>query len=117
MSAEPITVLVDGATGYLGSHLAASLCRREGFRVRCLVREKANPADIAFLESLPVEVVRADIPPRPEDADKLAAIFEGVGAIVHLIGSIAPGRNQSFEALHQGITNAMINYARHYSIP
>jgi len=117
MSAEPITVLVDGATGYLGSHLAAALCRREGFRVRCLVREKAHPADVAFLESLPVEVVRADISLRPESAARLEAVFDGVGAIVHLIGSIAPGRHQSFEALHQGITNAMINYARQYAIP
>ena len=59
MPDRPMTppVLVTGATGLLGSHLAERLVKR-GRRVRALVRPGSNTA---FLEALGVELVRGDL--------------------------------------------------------
>lgn len=40
-------VLVDGATGYLGSHLVHKLCL-SGYDVRALVHPGARSADVDF---------------------------------------------------------------------
>jgi NADH dehydrogenase len=89
-------VLVDGATGYIGSHLVADLIRNE-LRVRCLVREGAHKDDISFLSGLGAEIVRSDL---SELSAKTSEAFQDVSAAVHLIGSIAPKRGETFEDLH-----------------
>src|SRR5271168_1864251 len=89
-------VLVDGATGYLGSHLTAHLIRNDQ-RVRCLVREGAQKEDIEFLSGLGAEIVQADL---LQDSSKALEAFKGVTAAVHLIGSIAPKRGETFEKIH-----------------
>ncbi len=50
-------VLVTGATGFLGSHIAETL-RGLGCKVRTLARETS---DTALLESWGVEIVRGDL--------------------------------------------------------
>ena len=45
------TVVVDGATGYVGSHLVARL-RAQNVQVRCLVHEHARSTDVEFLRLL-----------------------------------------------------------------
>jgi NADH dehydrogenase len=89
-------VLVDGATGYLGSHVAFYLAKR-GYPVRCLVREKADRLDVEQLSRLGVEVVKADLSAGSLELEKA---FEGVQVGVHLIGSIAPARGESLNDLH-----------------
>jgi nucleoside-diphosphate-sugar epimerase len=49
--------IITGATGLVGSHIAEQLCER-GARVRALVRPES---DTRFLETLPVEIVVADL--------------------------------------------------------
>ena len=94
-SAFPV-VLVDGATGYLGSHVAFYLAQR-GYPVRCLVREKAARLDLDHLASLGVQVVKANLSAGSLELEKA---FEGVQVGVHLIGSIAPARGESLNDLH-----------------
>lgn len=76
----PHFVLITGATGFVGSHVAETLLRR-GDRVRALVR---SGADAAFLESLGAEIVRGDL---CEPASLLPAV-EGVDVIVHCAAKV-----------------------------
>jgi uncharacterized protein YbjT (DUF2867 family) len=69
-------ILITGATGYIGSHLAARLAA-QGQRPRCLVRDTRRAANI--LPTDKVELVQGDTT-RP---DSLIAAVQGVDAIVH----------------------------------
>jgi len=68
-------VLVTGATGLLGSHLADQL-RQHGFAVRALVRPSSRTE---FLDSLGVELVRGDL----TDPEACARAVDGVDLVFH----------------------------------
>jgi uncharacterized protein YbjT (DUF2867 family) len=106
-------VLVDGATGYLGSHVVADLIRND-LRVRCLVREGAQKDDINFLSGLGAEIVQADL---LRDSSKAFDAFKGATAAVHLIGSIAPKRGETFENLHVEPTSNFAALCQKASVP
>lgn len=72
------TVLVTGATGFVGSHIAEAFVEA-GWRVRCTVRATSSPR---WLEPLNVERVELDLR-RPGDP---ARALEGVGTVVHAAG-------------------------------
>jgi nucleoside-diphosphate-sugar epimerase len=70
------SVLVTGATGFIGGHLAERLVG-EGYRVHCLVRATS---DISLLGALPgIELVTGDL----TDARSVAAAVEGCRLVVH----------------------------------
>src|SRR5436189_3724723 len=73
---EDAMSLITGATGYIGSHLAARLAA-QGQRPRCLVRDTRRAANI--LPTDKVELVQGDTT-RP---DSLMTAVQGVDAIVH----------------------------------
>jgi len=93
----PGLTLIDGATGYVGSHLTDYLTR-QGLPVRCLTRPSANSSDLAMLKSCQAEIVSADL--LQDDGELLKKAFKGVSQAVHLIGSIAPRRGESLSTLH-----------------
>jgi nucleoside-diphosphate-sugar epimerase len=70
-----VTVLVTGATGFIGGHLAQRLVG-EGHRVRCLVRATS---DTSLIDELGVELVVGDL----ADAASLAGIADGCEAVFH----------------------------------
>lgn len=72
------TVLVTGANGFIGSHVAARFLQA-GYRVRGLVR--AN-SDRSFLAGLDVELRHGDL----ADRASLAAAMPGVDVVVHVAG-------------------------------
>lgn len=72
--------LVTGATGFIGSHLAEELAKRE-WEVRCLVR---RPRDLGWIENLKVQLVRGDCRDKPS----LGPSVEGVDCVFHLAGVI-----------------------------
>jgi uncharacterized protein YbjT (DUF2867 family) len=76
MSEEPLTVLVTGATGFIGSRLVRALVE-QGHRVKAMTR---NPDDYAG----PGEPVFGDV----FDAGTLAGPMEGVDAAVYLVHSL-----------------------------
>ncbi len=78
------TVLVTGATGYVGGRLVPHLLAR-GHRVRCLVRDPARLDGRAW--SAAVEVATGDVM-RPET---LAGALEGADAAYYLVHSMARG--------------------------
>jgi dihydroflavonol-4-reductase len=73
------SVLVTGATGFLGEHLCRVLVER-GLRVRGLARTRS-----LVLAELGVELVRGDVQAGPELGQALA----GVEAVFHLAGAVS----------------------------
>ncbi|MCI0703099.1 MAG: NAD-dependent epimerase/dehydratase family protein, partial [Planctomycetia bacterium] len=76
----PHTVLLTGATGFVGSHVAEALVRR-GDTVRTLAR---SGSDTAFIESLGVSVVRGDL----TDAEAIKRAVEGCDVVVHCAAKV-----------------------------
>ncbi|MDE2845551.1 MAG: NAD(P)H-binding protein [Gemmatimonadota bacterium] len=97
-SSPPETVLITGATGYIGSRLLRRL--EEGARrVRCLVR---RPDALSSMESTDVEVAEGDLL-RPET---LPAAMQGVSTAYYLVHSMASGGDFELED-----RKAAINFA------
>jgi nucleoside-diphosphate-sugar epimerase len=83
-------VLVTGATGLLGSHLAERLVS-QGERVRALVRPGSRAG---FLDTLGVEIVRGDL----TDPAACAAAVADVGFIFHCAAKVGDwGRWREFQ--------------------
>jgi len=85
-----VTVLVTGATGFIGPHVVHALRARD-IPVRALVRD---PAKAGRLTAWGVEAVRGDV----TDPLSLGAACAGVDAVVHLV-AIITGRPADFERI------------------
>lgn len=93
-------ILVTGATGFLGSHIAEQLAR-DGHAVRVLLR---HTSDRSFLRGLECEEALGDIT-QPET---LPAAVVGVEAVVHAAGLVKARSAQEFEAVNaQGTANLL----------
>lgn len=79
-SCMPHTVLVTGATGFVGFHVAEALARR-GDTVRTLARATS---DTKQLDALGVQVVRADL----TDAGALKSAVEGCDAVINCAAKV-----------------------------
>lgn len=98
-------VLVTGASGFLGSHVAEQLVR-EGHEVRALVRKTSN---LTFLKSLSsVELAYGAV----EDADAVAEATTGVDAIVHGAGIVKARNRDEFHRTNVGGTANVIAGAK-----
>ncbi len=93
-------ILVTGATGFFGSHIAEQLAR-EGHTMRVLVR---RTSDRSFLRGLECEEALGDVT-QPET---LSAAVEGVEAVVHAAGLVKARSAQEFQAVNaQGTSNLL----------
>ncbi len=97
----PHTVLLTGATGFVGSHVAEALARR-GDVVRTLAR---TGSDTAFLEKLGVRVVRGDL----TDAGALKAAVEGCDVVVNCAAKVGDwGPVDGYRAVNvEGLRNLL----------
>ena len=104
-------VFVTGATGFLGSRLARRLAAR-GDRVRCLVRESSDTAD---LERIGAELVRGDA----GDEAALAAGLAGADLAYHLAAGYDVGVVDEVELtrVNVGGTKAFLDAARRAGTP
>lgn len=79
-----MTILVTGATGFLGRHLVALLAE-QGVRLRALVRAGTDPGP---LRARGVEIVRGDV----GDDDAVRAAAAGCERVFHLAGVVSHRR-------------------------
>jgi len=96
-------VLVTGAAGFLGRHVAMGL-RRAGSSVRCLVR----PGSAGRVPRAPgFEVAAVDL---RAPARELVRVLEGVRVVVHAAGLRAqrPWRGETFQAIHVDATARLV---------
>jgi uncharacterized protein YbjT (DUF2867 family) len=94
-----MTVLVTGATGFVGPHVVHALRARE-VSVRALVRD---PRPAARLSAWGVELAQGDV----GDAASLRAAVAGVDAVIHLV-AIIKGSPADFErVMAQGTRNVV----------
>lgn len=79
---EPRTVLVTGATGYIGGRLVPRLLD-DGHRVRVLARAASKLRDVPWRDR--VEVVEGDL----LDRGDVAAACDGIDVVVYLVHSLS----------------------------
>lgn len=91
-SAESRTVLVTGATGYIGGRLVPRLLEA-GHRVKVLVRTPGKIAGVPWLDQ--VEVIRNGL----DHAQSLREALDGVDVLYYLVHSMAAG--SGFETKEQ----------------
>ncbi len=91
-------VLVSGANGFVGSHVAERLAAK-GVELRLMLRRTSN---VGYLTGLEYERVAADL----RDPASLAAACEGLDAVVHLAAqTLAPIESQYQEINALGTAN------------
>ena len=94
-------VLVTGASGFLGSHIAEQLAR-QGHTVRVLVR---RTSDRSFLRGFETEEALGDVT-QPES---LPAAVAGVDAVVHAAGLVKARSAAEFQAVNAGGTANLLS--------
>lgn len=100
--APPRSVLVTGATGFVGGHLVARLLA-QGHRVRGLARRPARAPSTLSVEWWEGDVTRPDT---------IHGAAEGCDVVVHLVGVADERQNPGFHTVHVKGTRNVIAEAK-----
>jgi len=100
-------ILITGATGFIGSHLAELLVDK-GYQVRALVRSTSNTR---FVSHLPIEYVEGNI----TVVDTLRAAVEGVDMIYHVAGLTAARSREEYFRGNAEATSHLLEAAARYA--
>jgi nucleoside-diphosphate-sugar epimerase len=93
-----VKLLVTGASGFLGSHVAEELAK-EGHTVRVLLRRTSSRS---FLTGFPHEEALGDV----TDPSSLPAAVSGVDAVIHTAGLVKARSEAGFQSVNaQGTAN------------
>ena len=99
------TVLLTGANGFLGSHLARELVHR-GYAVRGLVRQHSSCINLA---GLPITLCEGDV----LEPDSIARAIAGCDAVIHAaaLAQVNPSRNPVLWAVNKTGTEHVVQAA------
>jgi nucleoside-diphosphate-sugar epimerase len=100
-----VRVLVTGASGFLGGHVAELLSKR-GDQVRALVRQTSNRRHLQSLSN--VELFEGSV----EQVERVREAVEGVDAVVHAAGLIKARSIDEFFAVNVGGASNLVEAAR-----
>lgn len=100
-------ILVTGASGYIGSHIARQLVAA-GHSVKAMIRSRQFAQEEGRLNGLHVEWVEADIT-RPET---LAKALEGVAAVVHTVAIAIEKGGRTYEQVNYQGTVDLVEAAK-----
>lgn len=95
-----LTVLVLGATGYIGGRLVPMLLDK-GFKVRAAARSARKLTCREWAQNPNLEIVAADV----QDKASLRAAMEGVDTAFYLVHSMTPGTKDFAKADRTGALN------------
>jgi nucleoside-diphosphate-sugar epimerase len=95
-----LKVLVTGASGFLGSHIAEKLSA-DGHTVRLLLRETSSRA---WVTGIPYEEAHGDV----TDPQSLTTAVDGVDAIVHAAGLVKARNESEFMAVNSTGTGNLL---------
>ncbi|UQA62406.1 NAD-dependent epimerase/dehydratase family protein [Polyangium aurulentum] len=98
-------VLVTGATGFLGSHIAEML-GQEGHSVVALARRTSNTKFLSSLRG--VEIAYGAV----EDAKSVRAAMKGVDAVIHAAGLVKARNEQEFFTINADGTTVLLDAAK-----
>jgi nucleoside-diphosphate-sugar epimerase len=98
-------VLVTGASGFLGGHVAEMLSKR-GDHVRALLRKTSNRRHLEGLAN--IEFFEGGV----EDVERVREAVEGVDAVVHAAGLVKARSTDEFFAVNVGGTSNLVQAAR-----
>jgi nucleoside-diphosphate-sugar epimerase len=99
-----VNALVTGATGFVGSHLAAALARR-GDDVVCIARRPEQAAFVASLGARPA-------PGSLEDVESLKTALRGAEVVYHVAGLTAAASEREFLAVNRDGTVRLVDAVR-----
>ncbi|RYF70544.1 MAG: NAD-dependent epimerase/dehydratase family protein, partial [Cytophagaceae bacterium] len=104
------TILLTGANGFLGSHIARELLARR-YAVRALVR---RGSDRATLAGMPIEFVEGDICRQ----DDMIRVMEGCAGVIHAaaLAQVNPARNPAVWAVNKEGTDHVIQAVKQHGI-
>src|ERR687893_2572340 len=97
----PDRVLVTGATGFVGSHIARAFVEA-GYEVRCGVRDSSSRR---WISNLPVELTPLDMTGRTEDFSRAG---ENTDLVVHAAGITRARREEDYHAVNAGGTEKLV---------
>jgi len=98
-----LKVLVTGATGFIGSHIADMLIDK-GYNVRCITRSTSN---LRWLEGKPIEIVTASL----SDIDSFKKSVAGVDYIYHVAGLTFARNYEEFLSCNRDATKNLLTAA------
>jgi NADH dehydrogenase len=102
-------IAVTGANGFVGRHLVA-FASRAGFDVIGVVRSEAAAQVVRHLGGDPVAIVG-------RDPEALVRALDGCDAVVHLAQVGAERGGHTYEGVNVGLTERVIEDARHAGVP
>jgi nucleoside-diphosphate-sugar epimerase len=86
-------VLVTGATGFVGSHVADRLAARRDLELRLMVRRSSK---LAYLDGVDYEAVEGDM----RDPESLYVAVRGVEAVVHVAGATSALNEAAYQEVN-----------------
>lgn len=102
-------ILILGATGFIGSAVAARLLR-EGHRVVGLARHAPRSA-VAYLQYIPFDIASA------RKAEDWAAVLAGADAVVNCAGALQDAPGESLRDLHATAIDALFAACESLGVP
>jgi 2-alkyl-3-oxoalkanoate reductase len=100
-------ILVTGASGFLGSHVAEQLAAKK-HGVRLLLRKTSNRD---FLRAFPYETASGDV----TDPPSLADAVEGVDAVIHTAGLVKARNEREFIGVNAAGTHNLVQAVERFA--